>query len=242
MKNTSIEAHATGTNAKRGDAKHEGTRGIDLILEAATSHGESSDPDHEVGDLQDALRAAWDIMCPGQRAALLLHPDVAEDLEAELPDGLLPSAGRLQAALEQEQAAAACGRSLYDRLVSQFPGFLDDSDVNGGDLVDWCNEHLHLFVVDQDQSSKQGGRSPAPPLDGAGHDNEEALLEAATHAALDEGCRMVQEHLGVESGDFAGVYFSGTGTDGVKEILRGYLAAERAQWEAHSNFGEEARG
>jgi len=32
--------------------------GLQLILQAAAAHGESSEPDHEVGDLQQALRSA----------------------------------------------------------------------------------------------------------------------------------------------------------------------------------------
>lgn len=40
---------------------------IDIILEAARRHGEQSEPDHEVGDLQDALRICWKLMTPTQR-------------------------------------------------------------------------------------------------------------------------------------------------------------------------------
>lgn len=32
---------------------------LEDILQAAKQHGEESEPDHEVGDLQDALRLAW---------------------------------------------------------------------------------------------------------------------------------------------------------------------------------------
>lgn len=40
---------------------------IDDIIEAAANHGRDSEPDHEVGDLQDLLRVAWKIMTPQQR-------------------------------------------------------------------------------------------------------------------------------------------------------------------------------
>lgn len=46
--------------------------GLKRILDAAAAHGCQSDPDHEVGDLQDALRAAWQLMTEGQQAKLLL--------------------------------------------------------------------------------------------------------------------------------------------------------------------------
>lgn len=43
-----------------------------LIRDAATQHGlDSDDPDHEVGDLQAALRQAIDLMTPAQREELL---------------------------------------------------------------------------------------------------------------------------------------------------------------------------
>jgi hypothetical protein len=36
------------------------------IIEAAQQHGRDSEPDHEVGDLQDALRISIDQMFPDQ--------------------------------------------------------------------------------------------------------------------------------------------------------------------------------
>jgi hypothetical protein len=43
---------------------------LDEILSAAARHGLASEPDHEVGDLQDALRAAWSLLAPRQRRGL----------------------------------------------------------------------------------------------------------------------------------------------------------------------------
>ena len=40
---------------------------LDYILAAAAEHGQVSDPDHEVGDLQQALRFAWAVMTDEQR-------------------------------------------------------------------------------------------------------------------------------------------------------------------------------
>ena len=40
------------------------------IIDAAERHGRVSDPDHEVGDLQDALRGAWSVLTPAQRKSL----------------------------------------------------------------------------------------------------------------------------------------------------------------------------
>lgn len=57
----------------------DGTEGRDLveqILRAAERHGLESEPDHEVGDLQDALREAWDHMTPEQRKAAFGEMDL----------------------------------------------------------------------------------------------------------------------------------------------------------------------
>ncbi len=48
----------------------------DLLVEAARLHGENSEPDHEVGDLQDFFLACWYVMSPEQRALALTDPAV----------------------------------------------------------------------------------------------------------------------------------------------------------------------
>jgi hypothetical protein len=40
---------------------------LDQIIGAAAKHGHDSEPDHEVGDLQDALRLAWAELTPAKR-------------------------------------------------------------------------------------------------------------------------------------------------------------------------------
>jgi hypothetical protein len=37
------------------------------LIAAAKKHGENSNPDHEVGDLQDILRSCFEVMTPEQR-------------------------------------------------------------------------------------------------------------------------------------------------------------------------------
>ena len=44
---------------------------ITTVFEAAARHGEESEPDHEVGDLQDVLAAAWELMSSEQRLELM---------------------------------------------------------------------------------------------------------------------------------------------------------------------------
>ncbi len=67
------------------------TRDVEFLLKAATRHGEDSEPDHEVGDLQDFLRAAWNLMTPAQQQEFLDLDPVRETLAAAL--GLDDEAG-----------------------------------------------------------------------------------------------------------------------------------------------------
>jgi hypothetical protein len=54
------------------------------LLSAAKSHGDQSDPDHEVGDLQALLASCWNRMTPRQRRDVYeAHRDmVSEWLES----------------------------------------------------------------------------------------------------------------------------------------------------------------
>jgi hypothetical protein len=40
---------------------------IEEYLTAAMNHGDNSEDDQEIGDLQEMLRVAWEIMTPQQR-------------------------------------------------------------------------------------------------------------------------------------------------------------------------------
>lgn len=44
---------------------------LTTLFDAADQHGEDSEPDHTVGDLQDLLREAWALMSTEQRRELL---------------------------------------------------------------------------------------------------------------------------------------------------------------------------
>ncbi len=54
------------------------------IVDAAKRHGRASEPEHEVGDLEDALTGAWGMLTPEQR--LLLHREHFQDHEAWLEE------------------------------------------------------------------------------------------------------------------------------------------------------------
>lgn len=53
------------------------------VVAAAKHHGESSEPEHEVGDLQELLALAYNIMDKGQRERFLSHPTCTELVERE---------------------------------------------------------------------------------------------------------------------------------------------------------------
>ena len=49
---------------------------------------------------------------------------------------------QLDAAIAAEGQPAASSDNIVSRLLAAFPGFVDDSDVNGADLVDWVGKNL----------------------------------------------------------------------------------------------------
>lgn len=55
---------------------------VERILNAAQQHGENSEFDHEVGDLQDVLRAAWSLMSTEQRNQLMSAAETVNVLQA----------------------------------------------------------------------------------------------------------------------------------------------------------------
>jgi len=57
---------------------------VEFYIDAAQKHGEDSEPDHEVGDLQDFLRRAWALMSPDQRVEFALSPSVHSTLDGTL--------------------------------------------------------------------------------------------------------------------------------------------------------------
>jgi hypothetical protein len=57
---------------------------IEDYLTAARIHGEDSEPDHEVGDLQDLLRTMWSMLTPEQRHTFAEQPKVHETLRGAL--------------------------------------------------------------------------------------------------------------------------------------------------------------
>jgi len=59
---------------------------IEFYIDAARAHGENSDPDHEVGDLQTFLRVMWPLLPPEKRLVFALDVDVHNTLDGTSVD------------------------------------------------------------------------------------------------------------------------------------------------------------
>jgi hypothetical protein len=59
---------------------------VEFYLNAAEKHGADSEPDHEVGDLQDLMRALYERLTDSQRAAFAKDPHVHRVLEGASVD------------------------------------------------------------------------------------------------------------------------------------------------------------
>jgi hypothetical protein len=56
------------------------TKLLEKLLEAAAAHGKRSEPDHEVGDLQDILRSCWQLLTSEQqRKAYEKHEEIVTE-------------------------------------------------------------------------------------------------------------------------------------------------------------------
>ena len=83
---------------------------VEDLIGLAKKHGEDSEPDHEVGDLQDLLRAAWAQMTPEQRRAMLTEASVSNVVEAATGEPLLLDIDDLL----QDEWSAVCDRFGLD--------------------------------------------------------------------------------------------------------------------------------
>jgi hypothetical protein len=84
----------------------------ETFVTIAQRHGEDSEPDHEVGDLQTFFRAAYDLLTPEQRQSFLALDDVRNTIESALPIDPLP----------EGPAAADALREVLDGGTKPGPG------------------------------------------------------------------------------------------------------------------------
>jgi hypothetical protein len=99
---------------------------IETVLDAAQRHGRDDDPDHEIGDLQDAFRAAWKLMSEAERT---------EFAGSDAVTGLLE--------LTDEEHLADTVEGLEEVLVKKAKQHADDTgefDHEAGDLQDMLRD------------------------------------------------------------------------------------------------------
>jgi hypothetical protein len=54
---------------------------IEQLLQAAYDHGTEEGSEVEAGDLQEMLRAAWDLLTPQQQQAFFQRPEITDRME-----------------------------------------------------------------------------------------------------------------------------------------------------------------
>lgn len=72
---------------------------IEKYIQAAQRHGEDSEPDHEVGDLQDILRSVWPLLGENEKRVAISLPKFRGVLvagAADIADIRLPTAEDLR--------------------------------------------------------------------------------------------------------------------------------------------------
>ena len=71
----------------------DGKDGLALAIKAAEEHGKNSEPDHEVGDLQDLLMEMWELLNPTQKALFMGREQVRDLIRSELDADFLAPEG-----------------------------------------------------------------------------------------------------------------------------------------------------
>jgi len=118
---------------------------VEILIGHAQTHGDDSGNDHEIGDLQDMLRAAWSLMTPEQHRQMLRHPDVSNVVESATFEPLLTSIDDLS----EEEWQEACEHFGLDTSFQY-------TDAQQMDIVN----HYRLEPVEETTVEGEGGRAP----------------------------------------------------------------------------------
>ncbi|TAL65789.1 MAG: hypothetical protein EPN79_11460 [Burkholderiaceae bacterium] len=106
---------------------------IETVIRSAQKHGEDEDPDHEVGDLQDALRAAWGCMSAQQRSDLMASSEMIQILEP----GMLDDYSVLPADFLREEVLRVSVRIDRDADGNPSIGSIGMFDDQADPEIDW---------------------------------------------------------------------------------------------------------
>lgn len=116
---------------------------VEALIKAAETHGECSEPDHEVGDLQDYLRAAFSLLNPEQVRQLLNLESVQETYSNA--DGEELDAASLLSQLDEVESEAPA--SMLDEVNTS-----DAAEPAGpkGSVMLFCAIHAaHYLLVNE---------------------------------------------------------------------------------------------
>jgi hypothetical protein len=124
-------------------------------------------------------------------------------------------------------------RWSFDNDPTVYDGFTDDSHWNGW-LNVWVREETHKRVIET--SDPESGLAEIEP-DGKGYycyadgftaqevPTDDEIVEEALHSA----CASIQNRLFVDTGDVAGMFFTGDNAERFSALMKAYIAAERAE-------------
>ena len=119
---------------------------LDILFSAALRHAEDSfDPDHEIGDLQDLLRAAWVLLPRSQKTFVLDGLAVGENLDFGSRDEF--DADDLIDLVESGQAAEALEKLFLAA---------DQHQEDNGDPSDAASD-LHFLKQDVVKATLEAG-------------------------------------------------------------------------------------
>lgn len=117
--------------------------GIELCIHAANSKNPHIEV-HALENMESFLRRAWALLTPGQRLAFMSDIEVGALVEENLP-GVNYEAAFDQLVAEQRKVFFTSQKEkpthldIPSAIVLEFPGFFNDTDINGGDLVNWVS-------------------------------------------------------------------------------------------------------
>lgn len=144
---------------------------IDRLINAAKQHGEDSEPDHEVGDLQDYLRAAWRIMSPAQRLQFMKDDAVRDVAEIETTrifeeiDEALESIPHNSIAEMEQHTEAVSLLSEADTYLREIRAEnLDGSEPALGKLLDQTTNYWVKIGVFQSAQVNEEDQGDTPSL------------------------------------------------------------------------------
>lgn len=117
-------------------------------------------------------------------------------------------------------------------LAGLFPHRLvETSDASGRPKAGFVAKGFKVF---NPRVSEDGQQKVSPDYYGLTTEQVVAIdalnkkIEAASQGAMDAGARAIQDHLGVTTGDLAGVFFSGENSLQIERVLLRYALTEVA--------------